>query len=147
MRIESATSSVILARVVDEPLDVAVHLAAVAGPTKGATDVFVGTIRDHDPAAAGRVLCLEYEAHPDAEAKLRELAENVAAKTGTTIAVSHRFGRLEVGDIAVVIACSAAHRAQALEATRSLIESVKVDLPIWKRQTDSDGGTGWVGLP
>ena len=147
MRIESATSSVILARVVDEPLEVAVHLDAVAGPVNGATDVFVGTIRDHDPAAAGRVLRLDYEAHPDAERILGELAARVAGETGATIAVSHRFGSLEVGDIAVVIASSAAHRAQALEATRSLIELVKVDLPIWKRQTDTEGGTGWVGLP
>src|SRR5690606_32744402 len=104
---------------------------AVTGPMHGATDVFIGTIRDHDPEAQGTVVRLEYEAHPDAEGTLRALAARVAQVTGATIAVSHRFGALDIGDTAVVIASAAPHRAEALEATRSLIELVKTEVPIW----------------
>ncbi|GAA3533107.1 molybdopterin synthase catalytic subunit 1 [Aeromicrobium flavum] len=134
------------ARVIDAPLDVAAHLAAVEGPAVGATDVFVGTIRDHDPEATGTVVGLEYEAHPDAEGMLAALAGRIALSTGTTIAVSHRFGTLAVGDVAVVVASSAPHRREALESTRALIELIKTEVPIWKRQTDDTGSSAWVGL-
>lgn len=134
------------AAVVDTPLDVVAHVDTVRGPEHGAVDVFVGTIRDHDPEARGTVVRLEYEAHPDAEGMLRALAARVAQGTGTTIAVSHRYGMLEVGDVAVVVASAAPHRAEALEATRALIELIKTEVAIWKRQTDADGVTGWVGL-
>lgn len=146
MTTDAVTGRVVLARVIDEPLDVGAHLAAVAGPAQGATDVFVGTIRDHDPGAAGDVVRLEYEAHPDAEGTLTALAAQVAQATGATIAVSHRHGTLGVGEVAVVIASAAPHRAEALEATRALIELVKTEVPIWKRQTDANGLAGWVGL-
>jgi len=140
------TGRVAHARVVDEPLDVGAHLAAVADPVHGATDVFVGTIRDHDPQARGAVVRLEYEAHPDAEGMLTALAARVAQSTGATIAVSHRRGELAVGDVAVVIASAAPHRSEAMDATRSLIELVKTEVPIWKRQTDDRGRSDWVGL-
>jgi len=143
---EAAAGRVALARVVDAPLDLAAHLAAVAGPGVGATDVFIGTIRDHDPEADGTVVALEYETHPDAEGILTALAGKVALNTGATIAVSHRFGSLEVGDVAVVVASGAAHRREALESTRALIELIKTEVPIWKRQTDAGGRSGWVGL-
>lgn len=137
---------VVLARVVDETLDIPAHLSAVTDPVHGAVDVFVGRIRDHDPAASGTVVALEYEAHPDAERVMSELVAQVADKTGASIAASHRFGTLTVGDTAVVIASAAPHRAAALEATRLLIELVKTELPIWKRQTDDSGASGWIGL-
>ncbi len=146
MGIETATGRVAFARVVDEPLDVSTHLQAAAGPEHGAVDVFVGTVRDHDPQLAGAVVRLEYEAHPDAEGILHALAARVAQSTGAVIAVSHRHGSLGVGDTAVVVASAAAHRAEALDATRSLIELIKTEVPIWKRQTGADGTSGWVGL-
>lgn len=146
MTTDTAVGRVAHARVVDEPLDVPAHLAAVSGPAIGATDVFVGTIRDHDPDAAGSVVQLEYEAHPDAEGVLTAMSARVAQATGATIAVSHRFGALDVGDVAVVIASAAPHRSEALEATRALIELVKTEVPIWKRQTDEDGRSEWIGL-
>lgn len=146
MTTDSATGRVAQARVVDESLDVDAHLAAVAGTRVGATDVFIGTIRDHDPEAEGAVVRLEYEAHPDAEGMLAALAGRIALSTGATIAVSHRFGTLGVGDVAVVVASSAPHRREALEATRALIELIKTEVPIWKRQTDDSGRSGWVGL-
>lgn len=146
MTTDSATGRVVHARVVDEPLDVGEHLAAVAGPAHGAIDVFVGTIRDHDPDADGTVVRLEYEAHPDAEGMMNALAGQVALNTGATVAISHRYGTLGVGDVAVVIASAAPHRREALEATRALIELIKTEVPIWKRQTDAEGRSDWVGL-
>ena len=143
---EAPSGRVAHASVTDESLDVAEHLDAVRGREHGAVDVFVGTIRDHDPEAGGTVVRLEYEAHPDAEGMLRALTARVAQATGATIAVSHRHGTLEVGDVAVVIASAAPHRAAALESTRALIELVKTEVPIWKRQTDDAGRSEWVGL-
>ncbi|OJX62242.1 MAG: molybdenum cofactor biosynthesis protein MoaE [Micrococcales bacterium 73-13] len=138
------TAAVRLARVSAEPLDVAAHLAAVADPAMGAVTAFVGSVRDADPDAAGPVVALEYTAHPDAEAVLRRLAEG--AGDGVLIAVSHRSGRLGVGEPAVVIAVASAHRAAAFAACRALIESIKADLPVWKRQVEADGTTAWKGL-
>lgn len=142
----ATTGRVVVARVVDEELEVTAHLDAVAGSQHGAIDVFVGQVRDHDPGVDGTVVRLDYEAHPDATGLLHALASRVAQQTGADIAVSHRHGSLGVGDVAVVIASAAPHRAAALDATRSLIELIKTEVPIWKRQTDDDGTTAWVGL-
>ncbi len=138
--------SVRIARVVDEPLDVAAHLDAVDDPSAGATTSFVGRVRDHDPDAAGAVVGLEYSAHPDAESTLRAIAERAVGSTGAIVAVSHRVGRLGVGDVAVVIAVSSSHRAEAFEVCRALIETIKTDLPVWKRQVEADGTTAWKGI-
>lgn len=138
--------SVALARVVDAPLDVAAHLDAVDDPTAGATTSFVGRVRDHDPDAAGAVVALEYSAHPDAEAALRTIAERAIGDSGAAVAVSHRVGRLGVGDVAVVIAVASPHRAEAFDVCRAVIETIKTDLPVWKRQVEADGTTAWKGL-
>jgi len=134
-----------IARVRDEPLDVAEHLAAVQERAVGAIATFIGTVRDADPEATGEVVALEYTAHPDAEAALGQLAA-AAAPDPLLVAVSHRVGRLEVGEPAVVIAVGAAHRGEAFAACRALIESIKTDLPVWKRQHEADGRTEWKGL-
>ncbi|WP_350347491.1 molybdenum cofactor biosynthesis protein MoaE [Agromyces sp. G08B096] len=128
-----------------EPLDVAGHLAAVAHPHAGAVANFVGIVRDHDPETSGTVVALEYSAHPDAERILGELAGRFAGD-GVRIAVSHRVGRLDVGDAALVCAVSTAHRAEAFETCRALVEAVKAELPVWKRQRTADGDAHWVGL-
>jgi molybdopterin synthase catalytic subunit len=106
----------------------------------------VGLVRDHDPDAATAVVALEYSAHPDAEEALRRIAEEAIGDTGALVAVSHRTGRLEVGDAAVVIAVAAAHRAEAFEVCRAVIETIKTGLPVWKRQVESDGTATWLGL-
>ena len=153
----SATEVVRIARVVDEPLDLAAHVAAVSHAGAGAVATFLGIVRDADPDARGEVLALEYTAHPDVEAALARIAGEVAAATvprlqpedgpdEIRIAVSHRVGRLEVGDTAVVIAVSTGHRAAAFEACRDLIERIKIELPVWKRQVEVDGTTAWKGL-
>src|SRR3546814_1173617 len=135
-----------IAVISEAPLDVAAHLAAVEDPALGAVTTFVGRVRDHDPDAAGTVVALEYSAHPDAAETLRQLAERTAASTDAVVAVSHRVGRLGVGDAAVVIAVASGHRAAAFEVCRALIEAIKTELPGWKRQVESDGTTAWKGL-
>ena len=107
---------------------------------------FIGQVRDHDPDVAGAVEFLEYEAHPDAESFLIDIARRVIGEHPVRVAVTHRIGRLEVGDLAVVIAVSSPHRALAFDVCREVIETIKTDLPIWKRQTDAEGDASWKGL-
>ena len=141
-----STSAVRVAAISAEPLDLDAHLRAVDDPRMGAVTTFVGRVRDHDPDASTAVVALEYSAHPDAEATLARLAAAAAGATEALVAVSHRVGTLEVGDAAVVIAVASAHRAEAFEVCRTLIESIKTDLPVWKRQVESDGTATWLGL-
>ena len=121
-------------------------LAAVARPAAGGVGLFVGMVRDHDhdrPVAE-----LEYSAHPGAVAKLREVALAVAADFPVAaVAAVHRVGRLEIGDIAVVVAVSCPHRGAAMDATRRLIDDLKATVPIWKKQMYADGQVEWVGCP
>lgn len=138
--------SVRLAAISSEPLSLDAHLAAVDDPAMGAVTTFVGRVRDHDPDAAGAVVALEYSAHPDAEAALRAIAEQAVGETDAVVAVSHRVGRLGVGDAAVVIAVAAPHRAAAFEVCRTVIETIKTGLPVWKRQLEQDGTATWLGL-
>ena len=128
------------------PLDVDAHLQAVDDPAAGAVATFVGRVRDHDPDAASAVDALEYSAHPDAESALQRIAEAAASESRALVAVSHRVGRLSVGDVAVVIAVASAHRGDAFAACRTLIETIKTDLPVWKRQVEIDGTATWLGL-
>lgn len=125
-------------------LDVAAHQAAVSGPEVGAIASFVGIVRDHSPDAAGEVVELEYSAHPDAAAVLRRLADEVADSYGVRVAVSHRVGTLGVGEVAIVAAVAQAHRGDAFDACRALVEAVKAQLPVWKKQTLADGSSTWV---
>ncbi len=138
--------SVQIAAISAEPLELETHLAAVDDPAMGAEATFVGRVRDHDPDAANAVVALEYTAHPDAEATLRRIAEDAIGETDALVAVSHRIGRLAVGDVAVVIAVAAAHRGQAFDVCRAVIEAIKAELPVWKRQIEADGTTAWKGL-
>lgn len=135
-----------LGRISSDPLDVVAHLDAVDDPSAGAVSTFIGRVRDHDPDVSGTVTLLEYEAHPDAEAVLHDIALRVAGDRPVHVAVSHRVGALRVGDLAVVVAVASAHRAEALDVCRELIETVKTDLPIWKRQTDDSGTASWKGI-
>ena len=127
-------------------LDVAAHLAAVAHPAAGAVASFVGQVRDHDPAVAGEVVALDYSAHPDAGAVLARLAHAARRPGVLGLAVSHRIGRVEVGEPALVAAVATAHRALAFEVCAALVEAVKAELPVWKREILADGSHLWVGL-
>ncbi|MGV9194460.1 molybdenum cofactor biosynthesis protein MoaE [Microbacterium sp. MC2] len=135
-----------IAQISEQPLDVAAHLAAVDDRSAGAVASFIGTVRDHDPDAATAVVALEYSAHPDAEKTLREIALRAMAGRPAIVAVSHRIGRLTVGEAAVVIAVATPHRAESFEICREVIEDIKRSLPVWKRQVEADGSTAWKGL-
>src|SRR3954447_18172162 len=130
----------------ETPLEVSEVLEALADPAVGGIDVFVGTVRDHDGGQG--VTGLEYSAHPTALARLQEVAEGVAVKYDVLgVAAVHRVGRLSIGDAAVIVAPTAAHRAEAFDASRALIDDLKATVPIWKHQLFSDGTDEWVGTP
>lgn len=137
--------TVVIAEIVHDPIDIAAHLTAVADPHAGATASFIGTVRNHDPEATGTVTTLDYSSHPDAERVLARIAAELD-RPHTRIAVSHRIGSLAVGELAIVAAVSTAHRADAFDLCRELVERVKAELPIWKRQHTQDGATHWVGM-
>ncbi|GAA2680118.1 MULTISPECIES: molybdenum cofactor biosynthesis protein MoaE [Actinoplanes] len=146
MTTENRTSPVILAEVLDTPLDLAAHEAAVADRRAGAVVSFQGVVRDHDHGRG--VTLLEYEGHPSAAAVLREVAEEIAADPAVyAVAVSHRVGVLQIGDVALVASVSTAHRAAAFEACGRLVDEAKARLPIWKRQVFADGAEEWVNCP
>jgi molybdopterin synthase catalytic subunit len=127
-------------------LDLAEHEAAVADPRAGAVVSFQGVVRDHDHGR--QVARIEYEGHPSATEILREVAAEVAADpTVYAVAVSHRLGPLEIGDVALVAAVSTAHRAAAFAACARLVDEAKARLPIWKRQLFVDGTEEWVNCP
>ncbi|MCC4909012.1 molybdenum cofactor biosynthesis protein MoaE [Microbacterium sp. cx-59] len=137
---------VVHAAISTDALDVDAHLRAVDDAASGALTTFVGRVRDNDPDAATAVVALEYSSHPDAEQILRGIAERAIGDTGALVAVSHRIGRLAVGDAAVVIAVASGHRDVAFTVCREVIEQIKHELPVWKRQVESDGTTAWKGL-
>ena len=141
-----SAATVRLAALREEPLSVDEVVDAVRDPAAGGLVVFVGTVRDNDSDRA--VDRLDYEAHPQAQDKLREVAEAVAARhPAVAIAATHRVGSLAIGDIAVVVAASCPHRAEAFAAARELIDELKATVPIWKHQLFSDGEEEWVGTP
>jgi molybdopterin synthase catalytic subunit len=118
--------------------------AAVADPAAGGIALFAGAVRDsdHDLEVTG----LSYSAHPSAAAELRRVAEVMAQKFRVTgIAAVHRVGDLAIGDLAVVVAVSSPHRAEALDACRAMIDELKATAPIWKHQRFADGASEWVG--
>jgi len=118
--------------------------AAVADPGAGGLALFAGAVRDTDHDRG--VTALSYSAHPSAEAELRRVAEVIAEKFPVLgIAAVHRVGDLEIGDLAVVVAVSCPHRAEAFDACRALIELLKASVPIWKHQRFADGDSEWVG--
>ena len=140
------TSPVRAARVLEAPLSVDRLLGLVQDPAVGGIALFVGVVRDHDSGAA--VVSLDYSQHPTAEAALTRCAEQTAAAHDVVaLAVEHRVGHLEVGDVAVVVAVGAVHRGPALAACAHLINTLKAEVPIWKEQRFASGEVAWVGLP
>jgi len=117
--------------------------AAVTDPAAGGICFFIGTVRDHDEGSP--VKALGYSSHPTALDGLRAVAERIAGESDVVaLAAVHRIGDLAVGDIAVIVAASAAHRAQAFEACRRLIDELKTDVAVWKHQTFESGDSAWV---
>jgi len=133
-----------LAEIRSTELSVDEVIRAVSAPEYGGTAVFLGTVRDHDDGR--NVIALEYSAHPRATAELRRVLDEVIAGAPTAcVAAVHRVGELRIGDIAVVVAASAGHRDEAFQVGRTLIDRIKAEVPLWKRQQFADGTTEWVG--
>jgi molybdopterin synthase catalytic subunit len=139
-------SRLMLAEVTEQPLDVDQHRLLVSDPAGGAEVVFCGVVRDHDHGRAVRAL--EYVGHPDAGAVIARIAARVAAEPGVlAVAVSHRVGALAVGEVAFVAAVGSAHRREAFTHCAQLVDQVKHELPVWKRQVFADGTDEWVNCP
>jgi molybdopterin synthase catalytic subunit len=131
-------------KLVESPIDMAAVMAEVQSDGAGAIATFVGTVRarsrDRD------VLYLEYEAYEGmAEQVMAELANTLRAKYElTAIAMTHRVGRVEIGEASVAIAVSAPHRHDALAACKEAIDTLKRTVPLWKKEV-YEGGEEWVG--
>ena len=141
------STQVVRAAVVERELSVDEHAELVSNVAAGAVVTFSGVVRNHD---GGRhVEELEYSGHPTAERVIRQVADEIAARaTGVrAIAVSHRIGPLRIGDVALACAVAADHRQEAFQVCAELVDEVKRQLPIWKRQVFADGTDEWVNCP
>lgn len=127
----------------EEPLDPAAVVASVAGPDTGGLVTFSGAVRDH--ARGQTIEHLEYEAYPGmAEQEMEKIcAEADRRWPGTRVAIAHRIGHLKIGELAVVVAAASPHRAEAFEAARFAIDTLKETVPIWKKEF-AEGGEYWV---
>jgi len=144
LRTDAEPGARVLTRVQDAPLSVDEAARAVADGAAGAMCIFTGTVRDHSDA--GDVTGLTYEAwHELADARLRELADDILDRwPARRVAIMHRVGDLGIGEISVIVAVSAPHRAEAFEACRHGIERLKHDVPIWKKEGLVSGESHWV---
>ncbi|HSD90801.1 MAG TPA: molybdopterin converting factor subunit 1 [Kofleriaceae bacterium] len=129
----------------DQPLSLDRCIAAVSGAGMGGIVTFTGMVRLHSHGTT--IDHLEYEAYaPMAVKVMTQLCDEIEAEIdGVRIAVEHRVGNLAIGDIAVVIAAAAPHRAEAFTACRAMIDRLKDRVPIWKKEIGT-GGEEWVGL-
>jgi molybdopterin synthase catalytic subunit len=133
-----------MVRLVREPIDHAELTEAVRRPGSGAVVTFLGTVRDLTGDEV--TLALEYEAYPPmAERKMAEIEADIRARWPVgDVALVHRLGRLEVGEVSVVVAVSSPHRAEAFAACRHGIERLKELVPIWKKDVRPRGAAEWV---
>jgi molybdopterin synthase catalytic subunit len=139
----SPTGRLRLLDIRDTPLSLDEVFDAVRDPAAGGIALFVGTVRAVDQEQA--VEQLSYSSHPSALDRLTDVATRIADECDiVALAAVHRVGDLAVGDLAVVVAASAAHRAEAFEAGRRLIDELKSEVPVWKHQTYGDGDAIWV---
>ena len=143
-RYRGRVSQIRLIAIRDTELSVDEVRDAVADPAAGGEVLFIGTVRDND--AERGVTALSYTAHPSAEAEMRRIAEDMVAKYDVIgVAAVHRVGDLGVGDLAVVVGVSCAHRGEAFNACHAMIDELKATVPIWKHQRFTDGSDEWVG--
>jgi molybdopterin synthase catalytic subunit len=126
-----------------EPIDPGSLLAGLGRHRDGGLALFVGVVRDENEGH--RVDRLEYEAYgPMAEREMARIAEDLSrSHPEAQVIFRHRVGALLVGDVAVVVAASAPHRAEAFAACRAGIEAIKARVPIWKHEFGPSGAV-WV---
>jgi molybdopterin synthase catalytic subunit len=141
---DTGLHGVVHAAVVSGAIDIARLIARVQHGGIGAVSLFLGTVRDVNDDRP--VSALEYDAYGGmAESELRAVAEEACTfAPELVIAVEHRIGTLDIGDVSVAIACAHPHRAQAMEATRFVIDTLKQRVPIWKREHYTDGERVWI---
>lgn len=129
--------------ITDQPIDYTALTERVRSNQCGAVVLFMGTVRE---MTAGRqTIALDYEAYPEmAQQTMQQLTLEARDQWAIqTVAIEHRVGRLELGEISVAIAVSSPHRNEAFEAGRFLIDRLKEIVPIWKKENWSDGTTEW----
>lgn len=130
-----------MAGVGEDPIDAAVLLRAVADPACGAQALFLGVVRNHDGRRA--VTGVTYDCfRPLADKELSAILRETAAR-GVRVAAAHRVGRLGVGEASLAVAVAAAHRQEAFEACRWIVDEIKRRLPVWKQEHYADGGSAW----
>ena len=126
-----------------EPISASAYGAVVASAAFGAVVTFSGEVRNIDQGK--EVISLRYEIHPSAPEVLLTIVTEVADKYDLgNVAVAHRYGAIEIGESAFVVAVSAVHRGPAFLACSELVDAVKAGLPIWKYQVFADGSDQWV---
>lgn len=127
-----------------EPIDYPTLTETVRDPHCGAVAIFLGTVRDL--TGEHQTVFLDYEAYgPMAEKKLAEIEAEVRRRWRVgNVAMVHRLGRLEVGEVSVAVAVSCPHRGEAFDACRFAIDTLKVLVPIWKKENAPDGTGEWV---
>lgn len=141
---DNEPSQVVRAGVTSAAITLSDHEELAGSDWAGAVVGFGGVVRNHDGGRA--VTKLEYEGHPQAGEFMTGIADEIAKKyQGVRIAVTHRVGPLEIGDVALAAAVASAHRAEAFAACAELVETIKSNLPIWKNQIFTDGTQEWVG--
>ena len=128
----------------DDPIDLTSLVKRVMRRSDGACVTFEGIVRDHHEGK--RVESIFYEAYrPMAEKEIDAIVREVtASQPDVNVAVVHRLGLLQVGDTSIAIACSAAHRVEAFEVCRQMIDRIKERVPIWKKEK-GPSGEEWVG--
>ena len=133
-----------LFEIVDIPIEVSDVVRKVENRNAGATVIFLGTVRELTNGK--RTLSLEYEAYPSmAIRKLADIGEEMHNRwSDLKVAITHRIGRLQISEVAVVIAVSSPHRKAAYEANEYAIERIKEIVPIWKKE-HWDDGSKWIG--
>ncbi len=126
-----------------DPLDRDVLIAAVSHPSVGGIVVFEGIVRDN--ARGKQVRYLEYDTYEEmAVAQIRTIIQEAQQRWGVErVAVAHRFGRLEIGEASVIIVVASPHRAEAFDACRYIIDTLKTTVPIWKKEVATNGEE-WV---
>lgn len=126
-----------------DPLDHAALVAATTHSSVGGIVVFEGVVRDR--ARGKQIRYLEYETYEEmAREQIVTIINNAQQRWGVErVAVAHRFGRLEIGEASVIIVVASPHRAEAFEACRYIIDTLKETVPIWKKEVATDG-EAWV---
>lgn len=128
---------------VEHPIRVEELIRTVLAPGRGGIATFLGLVRDHH--AGHQVLRLKYSAYgPMAEAECAAIVAEAERRWGAGVALEHRVGSLAVGDAAVGIVVAAAHRGEAFDGCRWIIDEVKRRVPIWKKEFYDDGSIAWV---